>query len=85
MTSLPDKLEAFGGLTDEEKKDYENRMEAAVTEHLIPAYKNLSEAMEGLKGRGKNHEQSLFLPDRERHVTLHHETQQETERQGRKA
>ena len=55
VTSLPDKLEAFGGLTDEEKKDYENRMEAAVIEHLIPAYKNLSEAMEGLKGRGKNH------------------------------
>jgi uncharacterized protein (DUF885 family) len=55
VTSLPDKLEAFGGLTDEEKKDYENRMEAAVTEHLIPAYKNLSEAMEELKGRGKNH------------------------------
>ena len=62
VTSLPEKLENFGGLTEEEKQDYMNRMEAAVTDHLIPAYKNLSAALKELKGKGTNHKGLAGFP-----------------------
>ena len=55
VTSLPEKLEAFPDLTEQEKQDYVDRMEKAVEENLIPAYKKLSEELEKLKGRGTNH------------------------------
>ena len=69
VTSLPEKLEAFPDLTAEEKKDYEARMEAAVTDHLIPAYKNLAKAMEKLKGRGKNHKGLAGFPKGKEYFT----------------
>lgn len=52
VTTLPEKLDALG-LSEEEKKSYESRMLSAVSDSMLPAYKNLESRLEGLKGQRK--------------------------------
>lgn len=54
VETFDQKLEDFSGLTEEEKADFKNRHLALLKEHFIPAYQNLAEELEGLKGRGSN-------------------------------
>lgn len=53
------KLEEVPELTQQEKEAYKAAHITVLKEHFIPAYEKLSQAMEALKGRGKN-ENGLF-------------------------
>lgn len=48
------RLDEVNGLTDEEKAEYKKKHLQILKEHFIPAYTNLSKALEELKGRGTN-------------------------------
>lgn len=48
------RLDEVAGLTNEEKAAYKSRHLQILKEHFIPAYTNLSKALEELKGQGKN-------------------------------
>ncbi|HHT97780.1 MAG TPA: DUF885 domain-containing protein [Clostridiales bacterium] len=50
------KIEEFDGLTEAEIDNYKNLNEAAVLEHVIPAYELLTQTLSSLKGRGLNNQ-----------------------------
>lgn len=54
ITVFNSKIKKFQGLTEEEIASYVNSNSKAVTECVIPAYKNLVNALVQLKGTGKN-------------------------------
>lgn len=54
ITVFNSKIKKFQGLTEEEIASYINSNSKAVTECVIPAYKNLVNALVKLKGTGKN-------------------------------
>ncbi|MCX4327521.1 MAG: DUF885 domain-containing protein [Lachnospiraceae bacterium] len=54
ITVFNSKIKNFQGLTEEEITSYINSNSKAVTECVIPAYKNLVNALVKLKGTGKN-------------------------------
>lgn len=53
VTTFNSRIDAFSGLTSEEVSTYKAANEAAVKEHVIPAYQILVEGLKGLKGTNK--------------------------------
>lgn len=49
-----DRIDAYEGLTDEEKTSFKKENKDAVLNHIIPAYESLINALTSLKGTGKN-------------------------------
>ncbi len=54
ITLFNSKMDQFEGLTDQEKINFKSKNEAAVFNHVIPAYKELISALCTLKDTGKN-------------------------------
>lgn len=61
--TFDNKLEDVPDLTPEEKNAYKAKHIMVLKEHFIPAYQILSQAMESLKGRGKNENGLFYDPD----------------------
>ena len=57
------RIDAFDGLSDEERSEYKARNLAAVEEHFIPAYDLLSDGLTQLKGSGVNNQGLCYLPE----------------------
>ncbi len=53
VETFAERLEDVEGLTEEEKEEYKERHLTILKEHFIPAYTNLSAALEELKGSGQ--------------------------------
>lgn len=58
-----DKLEKLNGISQNEKSRYITRHKEIITEHVIPAYQNLMEGLESLRGTCKNENGLCYFPD----------------------
>lgn len=65
--TFENKLGEVPGLSEEEKQNYKAKHITILKEHFIPAYQNLSEAMESLKGRGGNENGLCYLKEGKRY------------------
>lgn len=63
IDSFKERLNALPDLTDEERKDFCGRNEAALEEHFTPAYRLLIDGLEQLKGTGTNEKGLCGYPD----------------------
>lgn len=64
MTAMFDtRIDAFEGLTDEERADYKAKNLAAVEEHFIPAYNLLLDGLTQLKGSCTNDQGLCYFPE----------------------
>lgn len=63
INSFTERLNALPDLTDDAKKEFCARNEAALEEHFVPAYKLLIEGLEKLKGTGTNEKGMCGYPD----------------------
>ncbi|SEQ94676.1 Uncharacterized conserved protein, DUF885 familyt [Lachnospiraceae bacterium NE2001] len=54
ILSFDEKIDAVDFLTDEEKAEYKEKNKSNVLDIIIPAYQDLKDALEDLKGTGKN-------------------------------
>ena len=54
ITTFNNKIDALTDLTDEEKNNLKNENKKTILESVIPAYKNLIDSLNKLKGTGKN-------------------------------
>lgn len=62
ITTFNSKINAMN-LTDSQKDAYIHKNNSLVTNHLLPAYQGLSEALTALKGTGKNDAGLCYLPN----------------------
>ncbi len=68
MTSTFDqRIDAFEGLSEEDRADYKARNLAVVEEHFIPAYDLLLNGLTQLKGKGVNDRGLCYYPDGKRY------------------
>lgn len=63
IDSFKERLNALPDLSDEERKSFCARNEAALEEHFTPAYKLLIDGLEKLKGTGTNEKGLCGYPD----------------------
>ena len=63
INSFTERLNALPDLTDDAKKEFCARNEAALEEHFVLAYKLLIEGLEKLKGTGTNEKGMCGYPD----------------------
>lgn len=63
IVTFDNKIDAFEGLTESERDTYKAENEQNVKEHVIPAYENLSAALEELKGSGTNDNGLCYFAD----------------------
>ena len=63
IVTFNNKLNAMTSLTDEERKQYEEKNAALVTKNILPAYKNLATALTELLGSGTNDKGLCYLPE----------------------
>ena len=57
------RIDKLTGLSQSESEQYKLENEKMLSEHIIPAYKNLASALEELKGSGTNDLGLCYLPD----------------------
>lgn len=63
IETFNNKIDAFEGLTDEERDTYKMENESLLKENVFPAYKNLASAMTALLGSGNNDKGLCYFPD----------------------
>ncbi len=57
------RIDKLSGLSQSEAEQYKLENEKMLAEHIIPAYENLADAMEKLKGSGTNDKGLCYFPD----------------------
>ncbi len=68
MTATFDqRIEAFDGLSDEERDAYKTKNLAAVEQHFIPAYELLTSGLTALKGTCTNNQGLYYYPEGQRY------------------
>ncbi len=63
ILTFNNKLAEMTDLTDTERKAYQEKNEALVKEHVLPAYENLAASLTELLGSGKNDLGLCYFPD----------------------
>lgn len=63
ILTFNNKLAQMPDLTEEERNAYQEQNKSVVTEHVLPAYKNLISALTELLGSGKNDLGLCYFPD----------------------
>ena len=62
-TTFAERLKTLNNLSENEKKAFISQNKAMIKEVIFPAYLRLTDALEKLKGSGKNENGLCFLPD----------------------
>ena len=63
IETFNNKIDELGGLTQTEAEHYKLENEQILSEHIIPAYENLSDALTALMGSGTNENGLCYFPD----------------------
>lgn len=69
-STFTERLDGITGLTDKEKSDYIQENARMMEEVIYPSYERLTEAIQSLKGTGKNDKGLCYLPEGKEYYEL---------------